>query len=116
MWPCGGLLWPEVGFPMLAAPNPGRRPLRAGNNCRKDYLLTPGPAPEKVAPCLVSSETNSPSPAQRSAHAGAQKANSYQFVALLKQQRSSGRGINSSAHADHHTCFLLPAHKPVNSP
>jgi hypothetical protein len=31
-----------------------------------------------IAPCLVSPKTNSPSPAQRSVRAGAQKANSYQ--------------------------------------
>ena len=33
-----------------------------------------------VAPCLVRLETNSPSPAQRSVQAGAQRANSYQFA------------------------------------
>ena len=35
------------------------------------------PALDGVAPCLVSPKTNSPSPAQRSVHAGAQKAISY---------------------------------------
>lgn len=37
--------------------------------------------PDKFAPCLVSPKTDSPSPAQRSVRAHAQKAISYQFVA-----------------------------------
>ena len=43
------------------------------------WLLTACLAFNKVTPCLVSPETNSPSPAQRLVRAGAQKANSYQF-------------------------------------
>jgi hypothetical protein len=49
-------------------------------------LLPPLPALDIVAACLVSPKTNSPSPAQRSVKAGAQKANSYQFNLSIQQQ------------------------------
>jgi hypothetical protein len=42
----------------------------------ENQLLATGLAPEKLAPCLVSPEANSPSPAQRSVRADAHKANS----------------------------------------
>ena len=46
----------------------------------KSCLLTPPLAFARVAQCLVRPKTNSPSPAQRSVHAGARKANSYYFI------------------------------------
>ena len=55
----------------LAGPAP-----EAGKSC----LLTPPLAFARVAQCLVRPKTNSPSPAQRSVHAGARKANSYYFI------------------------------------
>ena len=45
----------------------------------KYCLLTLRPPFDRVASCFVSPKTNSPSPAQRSVRAGAQKANSYQL-------------------------------------
>ena len=47
----------------------------------KLWLLTARVAFNTVAPCSLSPETNSPSPAQRLVRAGAQKANSYQSLA-----------------------------------
>ena len=53
-------------------------------------------------PCLVSPKTNSPSPAQRSVHAGAQRANSYQFdtadvYSLGVSEELTGRALRDFA-------------------
>ena len=56
---------------------PARGP-RPGS-CQKLPADTPL-AFARVAQCLVRPKTNSPSPAQRSVHAGARKANSYYFI------------------------------------
>jgi len=55
--------------------------------------LLPLPALDIVAACLVSPKTNSPSPAQRSVRAGAQKAISYQFYLEHPEHKAFGKLI-----------------------
>ena len=68
-------------------------------NIEEIWLLTACLAFNKVAPCLVSPETNSPSPAQRLVRAGAQKANSYQSTMLERADTAEAIGLNQRASA-----------------
>jgi len=75
----GAALYEVIGLQQDGSASPGHFAVTTAAKDGQDRLLTVRLPFDKVAPCLLSPETDSPSPAQRLVRVGAQKANSCQF-------------------------------------